>query len=83
MFYFSLKRDQQNLNKALFEAAVILAAVALGRDIRSMASMVNQAAGNEENCATVATNEAKANTAKSGAVVSSRNNSPKFQVIYY
>jgi len=74
-----LKRAQQNLNKALFEAAVILAAVALGRDLRSMAQPLSHIclSGPEESVSTL---DAKPNHGKTGTASSSRNNSPKFQV---
>ena len=81
-FFSSLQRFQRTLNQALFEAAVILAAVALGRDVRSVAQIVSHLPLPEDTSSTGSI-DSKSSTGKSGSHSGStpRADSPKTQVL--
>jgi len=81
----SLKRVQRNLNRALFDVAVILTAVVLGRDVRLAAQL---AIPSSEDSASTGSGESKTSVGKQGAQVANsttslapyHGNSPKMQV---
>ena len=77
----SLQRFQRTLNQALFEAAVILAAVALGRDVRSVAQIVSHLPLPEDSSSTGSIDsKSSAGNKSHQSGVSPRADSPKNQV---